>query len=404
MSIIYNILIEFFNNILLPILSIFSKKIKRFTDFRKNLINEIKNEIDERKKYIWVHAASLGEYEMAIPLIKEIKRSFNEDLILTFFSESGFKIEKRIKEVAKTYYLPIDTKKNVKEFISVINPIFAVFIKSEIWPNYISELKKKEIKCYLVNYSFNKITTKLMRGVLNKYEMIYTQDKRTEDKVNQLGIINVEFAGNLKFNRAKMQRNEGYENEKLKNFLDGNRCVVFGSTWRNDEEIIIRYINTEKRKKIKFIIAPHQVSKENIERIKTKLNNKYNLYTDNIYNARYNVLILNTIGVLKYIYKFSDISYVGGGFKKRGLHNIIEPCVYGKPIIIGKNYQFFSEARELIEMKGLFSIKNFYQFKDVLNNLLINDEKRNNINIINSKYIDNNLVSINKIIKSIKNE
>tara|TARA_Y100000816_G_C26105440_1_gene587257 strand:+ start:2535 stop:3749 length:1215 start_codon:yes stop_codon:yes gene_type:complete len=404
MSIIYNILIEFSNNILLPILSIFSKKIRRFTYFRKNLINEIKNEIDKTKKYIWVHVASLGEYEMAIPLLKEIKRNFNEDLILTFFSESGFKLEKRIKEVTKTYYLPLDTKKNVKEFISEINPIFAVFIKSEIWPNYISELKKRKIKSYLVNYSYNRITTKLMRGVLNKYEMIYAQDRRTKDKVKKLGINNVELAGNLKFNRAQMQRNEKYENQKLKNYLHGNQCVVFGSTWKNDEEIIIRYINTEKRKKVKYIIAPHQLSKENIERIKRKLNNRFNLYTDDTYNTRNNVLILNTIGVLKYIYKFSDISYIGGGFNKRGLHNIIEACVYGKPIIIGRNYDFFSEARELIEMKGLFSVKNYYQFRDVLNDLLSNDEKRNNINIINSKFIDNNLVSINKIIKSIKNE
>ena len=134
MNILYNILIEFIDKILLPILSIFSRRISRFLKVRENLFQEIDKDIDRKKKYIWFHAASLGEYELAIPLIKEVKKTFDNEIILTFFSESGFKLKERINEVSKTYFLPIDSNKNAKKLIKILNPRFAVFIKSEIWP------------------------------------------------------------------------------------------------------------------------------------------------------------------------------------------------------------------------------------------------------------------------------
>ena len=146
MNISYNILIEFIDKILLPILSIFSRLISRFLKVRENLFQEMDKEIDRKKKYIWIHAASLGEYELAIPLIKEIKKTFDNEIILTFFSESGFKLKDRRHEISKTYFLPIDSNENAKKLVKVFNPRFAVFIKSEIWPNYINELKKENIK------------------------------------------------------------------------------------------------------------------------------------------------------------------------------------------------------------------------------------------------------------------
>ena len=154
MNILYNILIEFIDKILLPILSIFSARISRFLRARENIFQEIEKDIDRKKKYIWLHAASLGEYELAIPLIKEIKKNFDNEIILTFFSESGFKLKERIHQVSKTYFLPIDSNDNAKKLVKVFNPRFAVFIKSEIWPNYINVLKKEKIKFYLVNYVF----------------------------------------------------------------------------------------------------------------------------------------------------------------------------------------------------------------------------------------------------------
>ena len=404
MNILYNILIEFIDKILLPTLSIFSKRIIRFLKVRENLFQEIDNDLDRKKKYIWMHAASLGEYELAIPLIKEIKKTFDNEIILTFFSESGFKLKDRIDEISKTYFLPIDSSGNAKKLVKIFKPRFAVFIKSEIWPNYINELKKENVKFYLVNYVHNKYNSRIFRVILKKYTKIFTQDENSEQELKKMGVDDALYIGNLKFNRAKIQKKEKYNNKALINYLGEDKCIVFGSTWERDEEIIFEYISEKINKNVKCIIAPHDVSEKNISRIKSKLNNKVNLLSDYIYNAQSNVLIVNSIGVLKYLYKFSNISYVGGGFKKKGLHNILEPCVYGNPVIFGKYFKFSNEAKALIKLKGGFSVQNSKQLNNTVNELLFNANKLKEIKIINSKFIDDNLVSINSIIKSIQNE
>ena len=404
MNILYNILIEFIDKILLPIISIFSRRISRFLKVRENLFQEIDKDIDRKKKYIWFHAASLGEYELAIPLIKEVKKTFDNEIILTFFSESGFKLKERINEVSKTYFLPIDSNKNAKKLVEILNPRFAIFIKSEIWPNYINELKKRDIKFFLVNYVYERYNSRIFKEILKKYTKIFTQDDNSERELKKMKVDNTLYIGNLKFNRAKLQKKEKYINKKLINYLGDDKCIVFGSTWGRDEEIIFDYINEEINKKMKYIIAPHEVSKKNISRIKSKLNNKVNLLSDNKYNVQNNILIVDSIGVLKYLYKFSNISYIGGGFQKKGLHNILEPCAYGNPVIFGKHFKFSNEAKALIKLKGGFSIQNSKQLKNTINGLLLNANKLKEIEIINSKFIDDNLVSINSITKSMQNE
>ena len=404
MNILYNILIEFIDKILLPIISIFSGRISRFLKVRENLFQEIDIDIDRKKKYIWFHAASLGEYELAIPLIKEVKKTFDNEIILTFFSESGFKLKERINEVSKTYFLPIDSNKNAKKLVEILNPRFAIFIKSEIWPNYINELKKGDIKFFLVNYVYDRYNSRIFKEILKKYTKIFTQDDNSERELKKMKVDNTLYIGNLKFNRAKLQKKEKYINKKLINYLGDDKCVVFGSTWERDEEIIFDYMSEEINKNMKYIIAPHEVSKKNISRIKSKLNNKVNLLSDNKYNVQNNVLIVDSIGVLKYLYKFSNVSYIGGGFQKKGLHNILEPCAYGNPVIFGKHFKFSNEAKALIKLKGGFSIQNSKQLKNTINGLLLNANKLKEIEIINSKFIDDNLASINNIIKSMQNE
>ena len=404
MNILYNILIEFIDKILLPIISIFSRRISRFLKVRENLFQEIDKDIDRKKKYIWFHAASLGEYELAIPLIKEVKKTFDNEIILTFFSESGFKLKERINEVSKTYFLPIDSNKNAKKLVEILNPRFAIFIKSEIWPNYINELKKRDIKFFLVNYVYDRYNSRIFKEILKKYTKIFTQDDNSERELKKMKVDNTLYIGNLKFNRAKLQKKEKYINKKLINYLGDDKCIVFGSTWGRDEEIIFDYMSEEINKNMKYIIAPHEVSKKNISRIKSKLNNKVNLLSDNEYNVQNNILIVDSIGVLKYLYKFSNISYIGGGFQKKGLHNILEPCAYGNPVIFGKYFKFSNEAKALIKLKGGFSIQNSKQLKNTINGLLLNANKLKEIEIINSKFIDDNLVSINSITKSMQNE
>ena len=241
-------------------------------------------------------------------------------------------------------------------------------------------------------------------AVLKKYTKIFTQDKNSERQLKNMKVDNALYIGNLKFNRAIMQKKEKYNNKKLNNYLGDDICIVFGSTWDRDEEIIFDYIKEEINKNVKYIIAPHEVSVKNISRIKSKLSNKVNILSDKKYNIQNNVLIVDSVCVLKYLYSLSDISYVGGGFKKKGLHNILEACVYGNPVIFGENIKFSNEAKGLVKLKGGFSIKNSKQLKNIINGLLLNASKLKEIEIINSKFIDDNLASINSIIKSMQNE
>ena len=409
MNHLYNIIIELVDKLILPIFSLFSKKINRFRINRIDLIEKIKNELIDKNENIWFHAASLGEYEIAVPIIKEIKKKYECNIVLTFFSESGFKLKKRIKEIDNTFYLPLDTKKNTKRFIDLINPKISIFIKSEIWPNYLSEIRRKDIKAYLLETRFKKDDwyfktpfKDFMMKSLKTYTKIFTQDLQSQKVLKNIGIKEVINSGSLKIERVVDQLSNNNKNEVINKYKGNNICIVCGSTWEKDEKIIIKYIKESKNKNIKWIIAPHNISKTNIDRISTKLDSEFLIYSKiNESNIHSNVLILDTIGDLKNIYSYSDLSYVGGGMGYSGLHNILEACVYKTPVIIGKNYSGFIEAEELVELGGVVSVKDYDEFKIEFENLINNKEVIKNKAKIISSYFNSKLGALSIIQKEI---
>ncbi len=405
MNHLYNIIIELVDKLILPIFSFFSKKINRFRINRIELIEKIKNELIDKNENIWFHAASLGEYEIAVPIIKEIKKKYECNIVLTFFSESGFKLKKRIKEIDNTFYLPLDTKKNTKRFIDLINPKISIFIKSEIWPNYLSEIRRKDIKAYLLETRFKKDDwyfktpfKDFMMKSLKTYTKIFTQDLQSQKVLKNIGIKEVINSGSLKIERVVDQLSNNNKNEVINKYKGNNICIVCGSTWEKDEKIIIKYIKESKNKNIKWIIAPHNISKTNIDRIIKKLDSEFLIYSKiNEINIHSNVLILDTIGDLKNIYSYSDLSYVGGGMGYSGLHNILEACVYKTPVIIGKNYSGFIEAEELVELGGVVSVKDYDEFKIEFENLINNKEAIKNKAKIISNYFNSKLGALSII-------
>ena len=409
MNHLYNIIIELVDKLILPIFSLFNKKINRFRINRIDLIEKIKNELIDKNENIWFHAASLGEYEIAVPIIKEIKKKYECNIVLTFFSESGFKLKKRIKEIDNTFYLPLDTKSNTKKFIDLINPKISIFIKSEIWPNYLKEIRKKDIKTYLLESRFKKDDwyfkipfKEFMMKSLKTYTKIFTQDLQSEKVLKNIGIKEVINSGSLKIERVVDQLNKNNNNEIIKKYKGNNICVVCGSTWEKDEKIIFKYIKESKNNNIKWIIAPHNISKKNIGRITKKLDSEFLIYSKiNDNNAHSNILILDTIGDLKSIYSYSDLSYIGGGMGYSGLHNILEACVYKTPVIIGKNYYGFIEAEELVELGGVVSIKDYDEFKIEFENLINNKEVIKNKTKIISDYFNSKLGALSIIQKEI---
>ena len=409
MNHLYNIFIKLIDKIILPILGLFNTKIKRFRKNRLSLIEKIKNEVSHENNFIWFHVASLGEYEIAVPLIRLIKEKYESKVILTFFSESGFKLKNRIKEIDYTYYLPLDTKSNAKKFLDIINPELVIFVRSEIWPNYLNEIKKRKIKSYLVESRFNE-KSRYLKGVqsifylkkLKIFDKIFTVDEESKKALNRVKINNAVVSGSLKIERVKDYLKDNYNNNIIKSFKGDDLCVVCGSTWEEDEKIIFKYIEESKKEKIKWIIAPHDISKNNIERLKSNLNLNYSIYSEiSNNNVHCNILILNTIGDLKSIYRYSDISYIGGGMGSSGLHNILEACIYNKPVIIGKNYTGFIEAEQLVESGGVASVKDYNEFKLEIEKLIYNKENVMDKAKIISNYINTKTGALSVIQKKI---
>ncbi len=408
MNHLYNIFFKLIDKIVLPLLGIFSDKIKRFKSNRVSLINTIENEIKVKGNEVWFHAASLGEYEIAVPLIKKIKEKYSSTIILTFFSESGFQVKNRIKEIDYTFYLPLDTTENAKNFITIIKPKMAIFIKLEIWPNFLRELKTRKIKTYLVESIFREndkyLSFPLKYLYISKLKMfskIFTVDRKSKHLLDKVGVKNIIISGSLKVERALTLAKESYNNQIIEKFKGSDFCIVCGSTWKEDEKMIFDYINNFKTN-IKWIIAPHDVSKNNIKRIKKNIHSNHLIYSDiNKDNVHGNILILNTIGHLKNIYKYADLSYVGGGMGNTGLHNILEACVFEIPVVVGKNYKKFNESVELVKLNGLISVKNQNEFDNEINKLITNQkyrtEKINNMR----KYFNKQTIATNSIIKNL---
>ena len=404
MNLLYGILINL-TILFLPVISVFDKKIKRFLKNRKYIFKNISNQINSNNNHIWIHAASLGEYELAVPLIKKLKEKYDYKIVLTFFSESGFKLKDRASEVDYTFYLPIDTRRNAKKFVKLINPIISIFVKSEIWPNYISELNSQGSKNYLVESSFKNNDWYFLpfnfwiRNKLKAFDKIFVIDKNSESILNKNNITQTKIVGSMKFDRVKYQLSLNNEVEKIDTIIKNKRTVVFGSTWKEDEELIVNYIKKNKKDNIFWIIAPHDVSKINIDRIKNMFDRPVSVFSNDLNKS--NILIIDTIGDLKKLYSYSEISYVGGGMGNTGLHNILEACVFEIPVIIGKNYKKFNESIELVNLHGIISVKNQNEFNEVFNKLVENEDFRiNKANIIKN-YFKGKTGATNRILKNL---
>ena len=410
MNVIYNIAI-FKIKILLFVLKFFNSKIRSFNNERKNVLKNLKKNVSKNDNHIWIHVASLGEYEQGLPIFKEIKSLYkNHKIILSFFSSSGYEVRKNNPIGDLTIYLPLDTKSNAQKFISLINPKMVFFVKYEFWPNYLQNLKNNNIPTYLLaglfrkNHWFFKWYGKSFLNLLKtSITHFFVQNKDSMNLLLNHNITHCTLMGDSRFDRVNSLLSQNNEIENIKDFIGAKICFVAGSTWKEDESLMIDYIN-ENNDDLVWIIAPHQINKKQIKLFQEKL--KYesilhsNLNQNNINTAK--VLIIDSIGLLTKLYSYSDISYVGGGMGNSGLHNILEPAVFKTPVLIGKNYLNFPEAKDLIFKNGVISIKNSEEFNRILNDLIRNEKKRQEMGVINLNYIKSNLGATKNVISYLK--
>ena len=410
MNILYDLLINIIQ-LHLHVLKYFNKTVFNFLIKRKKIFKKLKSNISKNEKYIWIHVASLGEYEQGLPVFKKIKSLYKDHkIVLSFFSSSGYDLRKNNPISDLTVYLPIDTSYNAKRFIDLINPEIAVFVKYEFWPNFLKYLKKNNTPTYLLagvfrkNHWFFKPYGFWMRNNLKTFNHFFVQNNDSKKILKKYNFNNCSVMGDSRFERVLELPNQENEIKYLNKFKKSKQCFVAGSTWNEDDEIIIKFINSYKENDICFIIAPHQIDLNKINKAKSFIKKKSILMSElNKDNASKNsVIFIDSIGLLTSVYSYADIGYVGGGMGNTGLHNTLEPAVFKIPVIVGKNFEKFHEVSELINLKGFISIKNYDTFKNELIDLINNKKARDKMGQINYKYILNKIGASEKVITYLK--
>lgn len=407
---LYNI-ITHIASFVIKIVALFNTKIKLGVVGRSQTFKILSNVINTDDKTIWFHCASLGEYEQGLPVFEEIKKLYpNHKIVLSFFSPSGYEIRKNSPIADVVVYLPLDTKKNAKRFIKLVNPELTVFVKYEFWPNYLNELKHNQKKAILIsalfrkNHVFFKPKGKWMRNFLTAFEHLFVQNEESKQLLNTIGFNNVTISGDTRYDRVSNQLKIDNKLPFIEEFIDSKLCFVAGSTWPEGEEYICNYINSSLSEEIKFIIAPHDIKPNRIKDIIKKLKVSTVLFSerDNKNLEEFNVLIIDTIGILSKVYSYADVAYVGGAIGKTGLHNILEPAVFGTPILIGNNHVKFPEASLMIENGGVFSISDEREFNSILNNLINNADFRKETSLLNSSFINKHKGAVVQILDYIR--
>lgn len=407
---LYSISIAFYA-VAIRMAALFNEKAKLFIAGRKNWEQNLISKIDPTAKYIWVHCASLGEFEQGRPLIEAIKEQFHEyKIVLTFFSPSGFEIRKNYALADVVAYLPLDTKQNALTFISFVNPEKVFFVKYEYWFNYINELHTRKIPLYLVSAIFRKEQLFFSKTPWGKWylkmllniEHLFVQNEISGDLLKSVGIKNYTVSGDTRFDRVAAIAAGVKEIPPIEKFKDNSLLLVAGSTWKPDEEFLAAFINQSNN--IKFIIAPHEVSAANVSRLKQSITKPVIEYSkvkeDEI--AGHQVIIIDSIGLLSSLYRYGDIAYIGGGFGV-GIHNILEAATFGLPVVFGPNYRKFKEAVDLTAEGGAFTIDSQAGLNDALYKLIENETFRTSAAEISKNYVAKNVGSTAVIIKKVFN-
>jgi 3-deoxy-D-manno-octulosonic-acid transferase len=408
---LYNLIVHF-AGFLLKIMALFSPKMKLFVDGRKVVFPVLEQKIKPTDKTIWFHAASLGEYEQGLPVIEKIKEQFpKHKIVVTFFSPSGYEVRKNNTVADVTVYLPLDTKKNAQQFLQLVHPDLVFFIKYEYWPNYLFELKKSNTKTYLVsgilrnNQLFFKWYGGFYRDALDAFTYFFVQNEISKKLLQQLGKSNVAVSGDTRFDRVATILEKDNSLDFISQFKNNTLTIVVGSSWPKDEGLVVNFINSNALN-VKFIIAPHNIKEEQIQQLKNSITKKTVLFSEKEVKqlADFDVFIIDTIGILTKIYSYADIAYVGGGFGNPGVHNVLEPATFGVPIVIGPNYSHFAEAIALVNMEACVSVNNQKELNEALENLIHNDDIRNEKGHMCSTFVQMNKGATAIILKHILND
>lgn len=382
----------------------FSRKPRKMMKGHWVVYELLRQQLEKDARYIWFHAASLGEFEQGRPLIEKIRAKYPDyRILLTFFSPSGYEVRKNYRGADIVCYLPFDKPRNVRKFLDLVNPCMAFFIKYEFWKNYLDELHKRRIPVYSVSSIFRRgqIFFKwyggTYRNVLRNFDHIFVQNERSKRYLAKIGINRVTVVGDTRFDRVLQIREEAKDLPLVELFKNNTMTFVAGSSWQPDEDLFIEYFN--QHPEVKLIIAPHVIDENHLVEIIRKLKRPYVRYTraDEKNVRKADCLIIDCFGLLSSIYRYGEIAYIGGGFGV-GIHNTLEAAVYGIPVIFGPKYQKFQEAVQLLEAKGGFSVKSYEELKALLDRMLEDESFLRETGTNAGTYVTGNAGATDKVL------
>ena len=383
---------------LIPVAGIFNAKLKKSIVGRKHTLKILKQELIAGKPTIWIHAASLGEYEQGVPVMEALNKMYpSHQMVISFFSPSGYEVKKNNAFAKATVYLPFDTPGNVARFLNIVSPEMVFFVKYEFWPNYLNELKRRKIRTFLISGVFResqpffKPYGRWMTASLKSFEYFFLQNEDSATALEKLGFKNFSVSGDTRYDRVSHQIEMDNTLDFVQTFKNDKTCVVCGSTWIEDDDVIVNFINRNEGI-AKFIIAPHEIKPEKIALLASSIKGRVMLYSQMSIEAlaSCDVLIIDTIGLLTKVYSYADIAYVGGAMGTTGLHNILEPATFGVPIITGSNFDKFPEAIILQQLAGLYAVKNQAEFDERMSKLILDDSFRAQTGMIAGHFINSN--------------
>ena len=361
----------------LRIASLFSKKARMLVRGQSKALRQLREVVSEGDCWLWVHAASAGEFEQARPIIEQLHGK-GLKVLVTFFSPSGYELRKDYELADIVTYLPFATRRNARKLLDTVKVEKALFIKYEYWGAYLRELHRRKIDTYSVasifrknQFFFNPLFGGAYRHLLKCFTKILVQDEQSRNLLAQYGITNTEVVGDPRFNRVLEVADKAADNPLVERFTqDCERVIVAGSTWLKDEELLARYIR--ENEEVRLVLVPHEINQAHLKKIFQLFEGRVVFYSEadyrNVNTCR--VLVVNKIGFLSSLYRYARVCYVGGGFGE-GIHNTLEPAAHAKPVIFGKRYKGFREAEEMLQIGAAFKIKNYKELALVLTNLLL---------------------------------